>query len=249
MSTENIEQVEAPDSTLEESTSQNTEQQPATEPAFDKDKFFRGAYNEGKNKVEKDVVGKFSELLGDNFESLEDAFSRIQQTLQPKQEDKGEAEKLRELLQQYQQEAESAKEQLMMTQMQNRIDSEFGSAFSALQQDNELTLKQDYIEQLFYNEYEIEESNGQFYAVKDGVPDLDAQGNRKSVANSLVEFAKQFAKPKKVGAGGATGGTPASERPSRAEFQKLVRSANPADRQKAEELFAASRAAGGWAEQ
>ena len=246
MSTENIEQAEAPDSAVEESTSQT---QPATEPAFDKDKFFRGAYNEGKSKVEKDVVSKFSELLGNDVESLDDAFSRIQETLQPKQEEKGEAEKLRELLQQYQQEAELAKEQLQMTQMQNRIDSEFGSAFSALQQDKELTLKTDYIEQLFYNEYEIEESNGQFYAVKDGVPDLDEQGNRKSVANSLMEFAKQFAKPKKVGAGGATGGTPASERPSRAEFQKLVRSTNPADRQKAEELFAASRAAGGWAEQ
>ena len=246
MSEQNIEQVEAPDSTLEETTSQNTEQQPA----FDKDKFFRGAYNEGKSKVEKDVVSKFSELLGNDVESLEDAFSRIQQTLQPKQEEKGESEKLRELLQQYQQEAEAAKEQLMMTQMENRINTEFQSAFGALQQDNELTLRQDYIEQLFYNEYEIEESNGQFYAVKDGVPDLDAQGNRKSVANSLVEFAKQFAKPKKVGAGGETGGTSASsERPSRAEFQKLVRSSNPADRAKAEELFTLSRVAGGWAEQ
>ena len=246
MSEQNLEPVEAPDSTLEESTSQTQPQQPE----FDKDKFFRGAYNEGKSKVEKDVVSKFSELLGSNFESLDDAISSIQKTLQPKQEEKGEAEKLRELLQQYQQEAESAKEQLHMTQMQNRIDSEFGSAFSALQQDNELTLKTDYIEQLFYNEYEIEESNGQFYAVKDGVPDLDAQGNRKSVANSLMEFAKQFAKPKKVGAGGATGGTPASsERPSRAEFQKLVRSSNPADRAKAEELFGAMKAAGGWAEQ
>ena len=250
MSEQNIEQADALESAVEESTSKNTEQQPATEPAFDKDKFFRGAYNEGKSKVEKDVVSKFSELLGNDVESLEDAFSRIQQTLQPKQEEKGESEKLRELLQQYQQEAEAAKEQLMMTQMENRINTEFQSAFSALQQDNELTLRQDYIEQLFYNEYEIEESNGKFYAVKDGVPDLDAQGNRKSVANSLVEFAKQFAKPKKVGAGGATGGTPASsERPSRAEFQQLVRSSNPADRAKAEELFTLSRVAGGWAEQ
>jgi hypothetical protein len=243
MSEQNLEQADAPESAVEESTSQTQEQQ------FDKDKFFRGAYNEGKSKVEKDVVSKFSELLGDQVESLDDAFSRIQQTLTPKQEDKGESEKLRELLQQYQQEAEAAKEQLQMTQMQNRIDSEFSGAFNALQQDNELTLKTDYIEQLFYNEYEIEESNGEFYAVKNGVPDLDQQGNRKSIANSLVEFAKQFAKPKKVGAGGATGGTPSSERPSRAEFQKLVRSTNPADRAKAEELFAASRAAGGWAEQ
>jgi hypothetical protein len=250
MSEQNIEQADALESAVEESTSQTQPQQPATEPAFDKDKFFRGAYNEGKSKVEKDVVSKFSELLGNDVESLEDAFSRIQQTLQPKQEEKGESEKLRELLQQYQQEAEAAKEQLMMTQMENRINTEFQSAFGALQQDNELTLRQDYIEQLFYNEYEIEESNGQFYAVKDGVPDLDAQGNRKSVANSLVEFAKQFAKPKKVGAGGATGGTPASsERPSRAEFQQLVRSSNPADRAKAEELFGAMKATGGWAEQ
>ena len=246
MSEQNIEQAEAPDSAVEETTSQNTVQQQSE---FDKDKFFRGAYNEGKSKVEKDVVSKFSELLGDQVESLDDAFSRIQQTLTPKQEDKGESEKLRELLQQYQQEAESAKEQLQMTQMQSKIDSEFGSAINAIQQDNELTLKSDYVEQLFYNEYEIEESNGQFYATKGGVPDLDVQGNRKSVGNSLVEFAKQFAKPKKVGAGGATGGTPSSERPSRAEFQQLVRSTNPADRAKAEELFVASRAAGGWAEQ
>ena len=248
MSEQNIEQADAPESAIEESTSQTQTQ--TQQPEFDKDKFFRGAYNEGKSKVEKDVVSKFSELLGNDIESLDDAFSRIQQTLQPKQEEKGESEKLRELLQQYQQEAEAAKEQLMMTQMENRINTEFQSAFGALQQDNELTLRQDYIEQLFYNEYEIEESNGQFYAVKDGVPDLDAQGNRKSVANSLVEFAKQFAKPKKVGAGGATGGTPASsERPSRAEFQQLVRSSNPADRAKAEELFGAMKATGGWAEQ
>jgi hypothetical protein len=248
MSDQNLEQAEAPDSAVEETTSQN--EQPATEPAFDKDKFFRGAYNEGKSKVEKDVVTKFSELLGDNVESLEDAFLRIQQTIQPKQEEKGESEKLRELLQQYQQEAESAKEQLQMTQMQSKIDSEFGGALNALQQDNELTLKPDYVEQLFYNEYEIIESDGQFYAAKDGVPDLDDQGNRKSLGNSFIEFAKQFAKPKKVGAGGATGGTPASsERPSRAEFQRLVRSSNPADRAKAEELFGVMKAAGGWAEQ
>ena len=53
MSDQNLEQAEAPDSAVEETTSQN--EQPATEPAFDKDKFFRGAYNEGKSKVEKDA--------------------------------------------------------------------------------------------------------------------------------------------------------------------------------------------------
>ena len=244
MSEENIESVDAPESTTEETTSQTQQQ-----PEFDKDKFFRGAYNEGKSKVERDMIGKFSEILGNDVNTLDDAFSLLSNKMQPVQEDKGEADKLRELLQQYQEQAETAKEQLALNQMENRIGSEFNSAFSALEQDNELTLRKDYIEQLFYNEYEIEESNGQFYATKGGVPDLDVQGNRKSVGNSLVEFAKQFAKPKKVGAGGATGGTPSSERPSRAEFQQLVRSTNPADRAKAEELFAASRAAGGWAEQ
>jgi len=244
MSEENIESVDAPESTIEETTSQTQQQ-----PEFDKDKFFRGAYNEGKGKVERDMISKFSEILGDDVNTLDDAFSLLSNKMQPVQEDKGEADKLRELLQQYQEQAEAAKEQLALNQMESRIGSEFNSAFSDLEQDNELTLRKDYIEQLFYNEYEIEESNGQFYATKGGVPDLDAQGNRKSVGNSLVEFAKQFAKPKKVGAGGATGGTPASERPSRAEFQKLVRSTNPADRAKAEELFTLSRAAGGWAEQ
>lgn len=244
MSEENIESVDAPESTTEETTSQTQQQ-----PEFDKDKFFRGAYNEGKSKVERDMIGKFSEILGNDVNTLDDAFSLLSNKMQPVQEDKGEADKLRELLQQYQEQAETAKEQLALNQMENRIGSEFNSAFSVLEQDNELTLRKDYIEQLFYNEYEIEESNGQFYATKGGVPDLDVQGNRKSVGNSLVEFAKQFAKPKKVGAGGATGGTPSSERPSRAEFQQLVRSTNPADRAKAEELFVASRAAGGWAEQ
>ena len=246
MSEENTESVDAPESTTEETTSQNEQQQ---QPEFDKDKFFRGAYNEGKGKVERDMISKFSEILGSDVNTLDDAFSLWSNKMQPVQADAGEEDKLRELLQKAQLEAEAAKEQLALSQMETKIGSEFQGAFNALEQDNELTLKKNYIEQLFYNEYEIEESNGQFYATKNGVPDLDAQGNRKSVGNSLVEFAKQFAKPKKVGAGGATGGTPSTDRPSRAEFQKLIRSSSPADRSKAEQLYVAMKQAGGWAEQ
>ena len=246
MSEENTESVDAPESTTEETTSQNEQQQ---QPEFDKDKFFRGAYNEGKGKVERDMISKFSEILGSDVNTLDDAFSLLSNKMQPVQSDAGEEDKLRELLQKAQIEAEAAKEQLALSQMETKIGSEFQGAFNALEQDNELTLKKNYIEQLFYNEYEIEESNGQFYATKNGVPDLDAQGNRKSVGNSLVEFAKQFAKPKKVGAGGATGGTPSTDRPSRAEFQKLIRSSSPAARSKAEQLYVAMMQAGGWAEQ
>ena len=246
MSEENTESVDAPESTTEETTSQNEQQQ---QPEFDKDKFFRGAYNEVKGKVERDMISKFSEILGSDVNTLDDAFSLLSNKMQPVQSDAGEEDKLRELLQKAQLEAEAAKEQLALSQMETKIGSEFQGAFNALEQDNELTLKKNYIEQLFYNEYEIEESNGQFYATKNGVPDLDAQGNRKSVGNSLVEFAKQFAKPKKVGAGGATGGTPSTDRPSRAEFQKLIRSSSPADRSKAEQLYVAMKQAGGWAEQ
>ena len=246
MSEENTESVDAPESTTEETTSQNEQQQ---QPEFDKDKFFRGAYNEGKGKVERDMISKFSEILGSDVNTLDDAFSLLSNKMQPVQSDAGEEDKLRELLQKAQLEAETAKEQLSLSQMETKIGSEFQGAFNALEQDNELTLKKNYIEQLFYNEYEIEESNGQFYATKNGVPDLDAQGNRKSVGNSLVEFAKQFAKPKKVGAGGATGGTPSTDRPSRADFQKLIRSSSPADRSKAEQLYVAMKQAGGWAEQ
>ena len=246
MSEENTESVDAPESTTEETTSQNEQQQ---QPEFDKDKFFRGAYNEGKGKVERDMISKFSEILGSDVNTLDDAFSLLSNKMQPVQSDAGEEDKLRELLQKAQLEAEAAKEQLALSQMETKIGSEFQGAFNALEQDNELTLKKNYIEQLFYNEYEIEESNGQFYATKNGIPDLDAQGNRKSVGNSLVEFAKQFAKPKKVGAGGATGGTPSTDRPSRAEFQKLIRSSSPADRSKAEQLYVARKQAGGWAEQ
>ena len=246
MSEENTESVDAPESTTEETTSQNEQQQ---QPEFDKDKFFRGAYNEGKGKVERDMISKFSEILGSDVNTLDDAFSLLSNKMQPVQSDAGEEDKLRELLQKAQLEAEAAKEQLALSQMETKIGSEFQGAFNALEQDNELTLKKNYIEQLFYNEYEIEESNGQFYATKNGVPDLDPQGNRKSVGNSLVEFAKQFAKPKKVGAGGATGGTPSTDRPSRAEFQKLIRSSSPADRSKAEQLYVAMKQAGGWAEQ
>ena len=246
MSEENTESGDAPESTTEETTSQNEQQQ---QPEFDKDKFFRGAYNEGKGKVERDMISKFSEILGSDVNTLDDAFSLLSNKMQPVQSDAGEEDKLRELLQKAQLEAEAAKEQLALSQMETKIGSEFQGAFNALEQDNELTLKKNYIEQLFYNEYEIEESNGQFYATKNGVPDLDAQGNRKSVGNSLVEFAKQFAKPKKVGAGGATGGTPSTDRPSRAEFQKLIRSSSPADRSKAEQLYVAMKQAGGWAEQ
>ena len=127
MSEENIESVDAPESTTEETTSQTQQQ-----PEFDKDKFFRGAYNEGKSKVERDMIGKFSEILGNDVNTLDDAFSLLSNKMQPVQEDKGEADKLRELLQQYQEQAEAAKEQLALNQMENRIGSEFNSAFSAL---------------------------------------------------------------------------------------------------------------------
>ena len=81
MSEENIESVDAPESTTEETTSQNVQQQPE----FDKDKFFRGAYNEGKGKVERDMIGKFSEILGNDVNTLDDAFSLLSNKMQPQQ--------------------------------------------------------------------------------------------------------------------------------------------------------------------
>ncbi len=161
MSEQNTESVDAPESTTEESTSQNEQQQ---QPEFDKDKFFRGAYNEGKSKVERDMISKLSEILGNDVNTLDDAFSLLSNKMQPVQSDAGEEDKLRELLQQAQLEAEAAKEQLAITQMESRVGAEFQAAFNAIKQDNELNIKQEHIEQLFYNEYEIEESNGQFYA-------------------------------------------------------------------------------------
>lgn len=252
MSEQTSEQVEAPENPqVEEQTSQTNEQQQS----FDKDKFFRGAYNEGKQKVERDVVNTFSELFGDTFESFDDVVNVVkdrvaQKPSEDKQESKSpESEELRKMIEQYKADAEQARQELKNTRMQSQITQQMGEALSTLSKDYELSIDKGYVERLFGTEYEIKESENGLYVSKDGAPMLDDSGNRKSVSAAFAEFAKQFSKPKKAGVGGSTGGGVAvGDKPKFSEFTALINSQKSNDRQKAAEMRVAAKEMG-WDDQ
>lgn len=214
------------------------------------DKFFKGAYNEGKSKAQRDVLSAFSDMFGEPIESLEDVTKKVQGYVQPKKEQESEAEELRRLLQEQKEALEQAKEEAYFVKMEANIGNQFASALSDLSKEGDLSLKQDYVEQLFYNEYEIDEQNGQYFVAKDGVPVLDESGNRQSVANAFKSFIKSngFIKPTKKGVGTNTGAVDVTgDKPSRSEWRKLIRSNSPDAQERVAQMYSMAQQVG-WAE-
>ena len=214
------------------------------------DKFFKGAYNEGKSKVERDVLSKFSSVLGDDVESIDDIVDRVKGITEPKKEKQSEVDELRSLLQQQKEALEAAQSEAQLIRMQSAISNQFSSALADVAKEGDLTIKSDYVEQLFYNEYEIDEQNGQYYVLKDGVAVLDESGNRKSIGNAFKDFIKEnkFIVPQKAGVGVTTGATDAQgEKPSRAEWRKLIRNNAPDAQRRVAEMYQRAKQVG-WAE-
>ena len=214
------------------------------------DKFFKGAYNEGKSKVERDVLSKFSSVLGDDVESIDDILERVKGITAPEKAQKSEVEELRSLLQEQKDALESARQEAQLVRMQSAISNQFSSALTDVAKEGELSIKTDYVEQLFYNEYEIDEQNGQYFVLKDGVAVLDDSGNRKSIGNAFKDFIREnkFLVPQKAGVGVTTGATDAQgEKPSRSEWRKLIRSNSPDAQRRVAEMYQAAKQVG-WAE-
>lgn len=253
---------QAQNAQTEEQTSQSTQEQESTNEPFKvfssrdewsehQDGFYRKAYNEGKSKVEKDVFNTFKDKLGVDAESLDDLVSAINP---PKKQESGKAdgevEELRNKLQDFQSKYEQTQNELEQTKLNQMVSSQTNDAFSQVANDGKLKLDKDSIETLFKSNREIVEQDGQVYAFKDGKPELDDQGNRKTLSKSMVDFMKEkgLLEPNKQGTGGGTGGATTGDKPSKSEWRELVRSSEHDKQLKAEELYAQYKKAGGWSE-
>ena len=243
MSAENL-VVEQTQTVPSESAATQTQQ-----PEVDTSKIFSKGYNEGKTKAEKDVLSKFRSLGIENAESLEDVVTHISQVLSPKKEQQNEVEQLRKMLEDANKKAQDAQMSYEAFVQETKLEATMDSALSSLSAEGNLTLKADHLKNLFYMEYEIEENNGQFYATRNGIPVLDQEGNRKAISTVMRDFVREnkYISSRAVGTGGGTGDGAVSSKPSRAEFQALLKSKNSGSQEKAAELYNLAKKTG-WAD-
>lgn len=231
----------------EESVATPEMQQPQE---VDTSKIFSKGYNEGRSKAEKDLLGRFSSLGIENVESLDDALGALTEMVQPKKQQESEVQQLRTMLEEANRKAQEAQDEKDAFVYESRLDSTMDGAIDSLTAEGSLTLRPDHLKNLFYMEYEIEERDGQFYPVRNGTPVLDQEGNRKSLSTVMRDFVRenQYMSAKVQGTGGGTGDGSSSSKPSRAEFQQLVRSKSKDGQAKAAEMYSLAVKQGlGWA--
>lgn len=243
MSTENL-VVEQTQTVPSEPAVAQTQQ-----PEVDTSKIFSKGYNEGKTKVEKDVLTKFRSLGIENAESLDDVVNHISQVLSPKKEQQNEVEQLRKMLEDANKKATEAQQSYEAFVQETKLEATMDTALSSLSAEGNLTLKADHLKNLFYMEYEIEENGGQFFATRNGIPVLDQEGNRKSIGSVMRDFVREnkYLTSRATGTGGSTGDATVSSKPSKAEFRSLLQSKNAGSQERAAEMYNTAKKTG-WAD-
>jgi len=225
--------------------------QETQQPEVDTSKIFSKGYNEGKSKAEKDFLNKFTSSLGiEDAESIDDVLNTLSGKLSPKKESENEVEQLRKLLEQANLKAQEAEDNYAAFVYESKLDSTMQTAIDSLSAEGNLSLKPDHLKNLFYMEYEIEERDGQFFPTRNGTPVLDQEGNRKSLSSVMRDFVREnkYISSRVQGTGGTSGDGATSSKPSRAEFQQLLRSNSKDSQQKAAELYNIAVKQGvGWA--
>jgi|OM-RGC.v1.011799005 hypothetical protein len=232
---------------VEQTQNASTEQPAAPEKQeVDTSKIFSKGYNEGKAKAERDLVSKFRSL-GIEAEALEDAFATFEEKITPKKDQANEVDQLRKMLEEANSKVQQTQDEYEAFMYETRLEANMTSALDSIE--GTLAIKNEHLKSLFYSEYEIEERDGKFFASMNGTPVLDNEGNHKSIGTVLREFAKEngYLKPSAQGAGGSSGHTQFSDKPSREEFQKLIRSKSADAQNKAAEMYQQAKKAGGWA--
>ena len=235
------------DQVVEQTQSAPVESADTQSQQVDTSKIFSKGYNEGKAKAERDVLAKLGQM-GIEAEALEQAFQSLNEKVAPRKQEQNEVEQLRKMLEEANSKAQQAQDDYEAFVYETRLDASVDGAVGSLKNDGSLSIKEQHLKSLFYSEYEVEERDGQFYVTKDSAPVLDQEGNRKALAVVLREFAKDngYVKPNVEGAGGSSGHTQFSDKPSREEFQRLIRSKSAEAQSKAAEMYAMAKKAGGW---
>lgn len=215
----------------------------------DTSKLFSKAYNEGKTKLEKDVLKMFGSLGLEDVDSIESGFSALSERLSPKKAAENEVETLRKLLDESNKKVEDLQGEFESFMRDSQVDRSVDIALQAMKQQSELGIKDDHLKTLFFMEYEIEERDGQFIAMKDGTPVMNNKGDYLPINEALMAFAKQnkYVIPKVSGTGGGTGSSSVTDKPSRAEFRNLIRSKSEGSQSRAAEMFEVAKKTG-WAD-
>lgn len=224
---------------------------PIQQPEVDTSKIFSKGYNEGKNKAERDFLNKFTSSLGiENAETIDEVLNALSEKVSPKKQDQSEVEQLRKMLEQANLKAQEAEDSYAAFVYESKLDANMQTAIDSLSAEGNLSLKPDHLKNLFYMEYEIEERDGQFFPTRNGTPVLDQEGNRKSLSTVMRDFVREnkYMSSRVQGTGGASGdGSTSSNKPSRAEFQQLIRSKSAEAQTRAGDLWNLAKKAGGWA--
>lgn len=244
MSEQELAQEQAQNAPQESVATPETTQQPE----IDTSKIFSKGYNEGKSKAEKDLISRFSSLGIENPQSIEDVINHISGVISPKREEQSEVDQLRKMLEDANKKAEDAKNEYEIFRQETLLEAQLEQAMSTVRSEGQLSIKDDHLKNLFYMEYEVEEQGGQFFAIKDGMPILDNEGNRKSLANVVKDFVREnnYLRPAATGTGGSAGSVSSSDKPSRKEFNQLIQSKSADSQRKAAELYSQYKKVGSW---
>lgn len=212
----------------------------------DTSKLFSKAYNEGKSKLEKDVLKMFSSLGLEDVESIEHGFNTLNEKLSPKKNAENEVETLRKLLDESNKRVEDLQGEFESFMKDSQVDRTVDTALQGLRQKADMSIKDDHLKTLFFMEYEIEEREGQFIAVKDGTPVMNSKGDYLSISDALYGFARdnKYMSPRAMGTGGGTGSAGITDKPSRTEFRNLLRAKSADSQAKAAEMFATAKKTG-----
>lgn len=243
--------------TVEESTSQNEQQQPYKSFTEDEWKSFmdstiKRSYNEGKQKFVKDATKE----LGLEVEDYDGALNKLRDIVsgtnkneqEQEQQSSSEVEQLRALLKQKEEEAQKAQETLSKVRQDQLKSQQYNNALSELNKAGKLSLDEESTRILFENAYDIREENGQMYAFQGDIPVMDESGNRKTLSQAYTDFvkSKKLFQPNAQGTGGGTGGgaSVSGGKPKFSEFSELTNSKKSGDRAKAAELWNLSKEIG-----
>lgn len=221
------------------------------EPKTDPSKLFSKGYNEGIDTQEKRVLKKFSEITGQEFGSIDDAYDwgkTASQKLAESISDPTATEEYKALQQsvnEYKTKLAEAEKKAQAIQHQYKFDSTHSAVASQLKDSAEFNIPENDVKELFAVRHDIEWKEGKaIVKKKDGTPLMDENGNYKPLESALSEFYKNYTKPSTAGTGGGSGDG-GEVKPKFADYKAAYSSGN---NKRQSELIGQAKAAGGWEE-
>lgn len=207
-------------------------------------------YNEGRKKVEKDVLNKFEQKTGKSVEKIEDVFDWIETSSNKLAESisdptqTNEYKELQSTANKYKRQKEEAEQAAQSIRDQYKIDSTFSEATSKLKEASKFKIPESDVKDLFLAKHKVEFKDGKEIVKQGGTPLMDDSGNYKPLQKAFIDFSKNYTEPATDGAGGGSGDG-GGGKPKFADFKKASQVGN---REQQAKLINQAKSAGGWEE-